>query len=113
MTKKATILILVLAAAVAVTAYAKKDKPKSDPAPAAASAGNGDSKSAGDGTVAATVAGAEITMADLDKAASNQLSKIRQQEFDVRSQVLTGLIQDKLIAKEAAARGVTAEQLET
>ena len=52
-----------------------------------------------------------ITMAEVDKAAANQLTKIRQQEYDVRKAVLQQLVNEKLIAQEAAARKVTPEEL--
>jgi len=104
-----TTAILLLTAAVAAPAFAKKDKAK-DPAapqaaPAAASAGSGDS------TPAATVGGTPITMDELDRAAANQLSKIRQQEFQVRNDALQGLIQQKLVTREAAARKVSEADL--
>jgi len=103
-----TTALLLLTAAVAAPAFAKKDKPKDDaPAAATASASSG----SGDSKAAATVGGSVITMDELDKAASNQLAKIRQQEFQVRNDVLSGMIQQKLVTKEAAARNVSEADL--
>ena len=103
-----TTALLLLTAAVAGPAFAKKDKPKDDAAPAAAATA---STGSGDSTAAATVGGSVITMDELDKAAANQLAKIRQQEFQVRNDVLSGMIQQKLVTKEAAARNVSEADL--
>jgi protein-disulfide isomerase len=105
MTLSKTTAILVLTAAVTVPAFAKKDKSNAAAAPTASTAAPSDSGAA------ATVGGAVITLQELDKASANQLAKIRQQEYDVRAEVLTGLIQDKLITTEAAARKVTETDL--
>lgn len=107
MTASKTMAILLLSAAVAAPAFAKKDKPKAEgstPAPTTTAA-------SGDSSPAATVGGVVITMDELDHAAANQLSKVRQQEFEVRSGALTQLIQDKLITAEAAARKVSEADL--
>ena len=106
-----TMVVILLAAAVAVPAFAKKDKPKPDAPAAAAPTGGAEAGAAADTRPAATVDGTPITMDEVDKAGANQLSKIRQQEFQVRSDVLSNLIQEKLIAKEAAARKVSPEEL--
>jgi hypothetical protein len=107
MTFKKTATILLLTAAVVGPAFAKKDKAKDKPetapvvaAPAAASAGS-------DERPAATVGGAVITMDEVDRAASSQLMKIRQQEYQARVDTLESLIQQKLVTDEAAARKVT------
>jgi protein-disulfide isomerase len=108
MTLTKTTAILLLAAAVAVPAFAKKDKPSAAAATGAtATASPSNGSDAGNSAIAATVGGETITMADLDKAAANQLSKIRQQEFQVRNDVLSQMIQQKLVQKEAAARNVS------
>jgi len=101
-----TTAILLLTAAVTFPAFAKKDKSS-----AAATTPSTTTAAAGDSTPAATVGGAVITMQELDKASANQLGKIRQQEYDVRAEVLTGLIQGQLIESEAAARKVTEVEL--
>ena len=96
-----TIAILLITTAVTVPAFAKKDKSKTEPTPAAPAA----TATAGDATPAATVGGTVITMQALDAAAANQLAKFRQQEYDIRAEVLTGMIQEQLIVNEAAAQG--------
>jgi protein-disulfide isomerase len=102
-----TAAILLLTAAVAAPAFAKKkDKAEATPAPAAATAAASDET-----RPAATVGGTAISVEQLDQAASGQLMKIRQQEYQVRMDVLEGLIQDKLLTDEAAARKVTEAQL--
>jgi len=106
MTPSKTTAILLLTAAVTFPAFAKKDKSS-----AAATTPSTTTAAAGDSTPAATVGGAVITMQELDKASANQLGKIRQQEYDVRAEVLTGLIQGQLIESEAAARKVTEVEL--
>jgi len=102
-----TIAILLLTTAVTVPAFAKKDKSKAEPTPAAPAA----TATAGDATPAATVGGTVITMQALDAAAANQLAKFRQQEYDIRAEVLTGMIQEQLITNEAAAQKVTTNDL--
>jgi protein-disulfide isomerase len=107
--RKTTTVLLALALA-AVPAFAKKDKdkPKADSpaaAPQAAAASAGDSKPV------ATVAGQTITLDDVDAAASSQLQRIRQQEYTIRMESLQGLIQQKLITAEAAARKVSEADL--
>jgi protein-disulfide isomerase len=62
-------------------------------------------------TIVATVAGDPISMAELEKAVRPQLIEIENNRYDVLEQGLEGIISDKLLAKEAAARGVTVEQL--
>lgn len=105
-----TTAILLLAAAAAGPAFAKKDKSKDKPeaTPAASTAAPA---SSGDARPAATVGSTTITMDELDRAAANQLMRIRQQEYQVRMDVLEGLIQQKLIADEAAARKVSEADL--
>jgi protein-disulfide isomerase len=107
MSLRKTTAILLMTAAVAAPAFAKKDKPKAE-APAATTSA---APASGDSSTAATVGGAVITMDELDKAAANQLAKVHQQEFQVRSDALTGMIQQKLLANEAAARKVTEADL--
>jgi predicted DsbA family dithiol-disulfide isomerase len=107
MSLRKTTAILLMTAAVAAPAFAKKDKAKAE-APAATTSA---APASGDSGTAATVGGAVITMDELDKAAANQLAKVHQQEFQVRSDALTGMIQQKLLANEAAARKVTEADL--
>jgi protein-disulfide isomerase len=106
MTPSKTTAILLLTAAVTFPAFAKKDKSN-----AAANTSSATTAAAGDTATAATVGGTVITMQQLDKASANQLGKIRQQEYDVRAEVLTGMIQGQLIELEAAARKVSETEL--
>jgi protein-disulfide isomerase len=57
------------------------------------------------------VGGTAITLQALDAAAASQLAKFRQEEYDVRSSVLTGMIEEQLIANEAAERKVSPADL--
>ena len=107
MTFSKTTVVLLLTAVIAVPAFAKKNKTKSEAAPPAPAA----NAPAGDSRPAATVGGKVITLQELDAAAANQLSKFRQEEYDVRADVLTGMIQEQLIANEAAALKVTPADL--
>jgi protein-disulfide isomerase len=107
MTFKKTATILLLSAVVAAPALAKKDKAKPEAAPAPAAAAAPAPAPAVGSHVAATVGATVITTEDVDKAAASQLIKIRQQEYQARVDALEGLIQQKLVADEAAARKVT------
>lgn len=93
---------IVLAAVAAVPANAKKDKTK-EAAPQARAQAASD--------VVATIGSEPITQTELDKAAANQLAKLRQQEFDIKENVLDGMIQQKLLDKEAAARNIAVTDL--
>jgi protein-disulfide isomerase len=107
MTLSKTMAILLLTTAVTVPAFAKKDKSKTEAPPAAPTG----TVTIGDSTPAASVGGTVITMQALDAAAANQLAKFKQQEYDVRAEVLTGMIQEQLIRSEAAAQKVTTDAL--
>ena len=52
-----------------------------------------------------------ITLQDVDAQASGALVKVRQEEYEARKQVLDGMVNDEIIAKEAAARKVSKEDL--
>jgi len=106
MTLSKTTAILVLAAAITVPAFAKKDKSAT-----ATPAGSSTAPAASDAATAATVGGTVITLQELDKAAASQLTKVRQQEYDVRAEMLTQMIQGELITLEAKAQKVTEVQL--
>jgi protein-disulfide isomerase len=59
----------------------------------------------------ATIGDWSISLADLDTAAAGQLAKVRQQEYDIRQQVLDGLMEEQLLEREARAREVTRDEL--
>ena len=63
------------------------------------------------GSVVATLNGVPITAQQLDLRAADRLAAIRQQEYDTRRRVLDEMISDQLIAKEAAARGLSPADL--
>ena len=100
-----TTAILLLTAAVSAPAFAKKDKSKTEAPPPAPTA------TAGDPAAAAKVGETVITLEALDRAAANQLAKFRQQEYDIRAEVLKGMIDEQLITNEAAALRVTTDEL--
>ncbi len=63
------------------------------------------------GATVATIGDQKITLADLDESAAAALARVRQQEFDVRKQSLETLVNDKVLEKEAAAKGVSKDAL--
>jgi protein-disulfide isomerase len=78
----------------------KKDAATSAVVPATASRGQ-----------AAVIGDTIITFDQLDAKAAGALMKVRQDEYDIRRQALDGLINEQLMDKEAAAKGVTREKL--
>ena len=52
-----------------------------------------------------------ITLQDVDTAAAGALSKVRQEEYDARRQVLDTLVNDEVLGKEAAAKNVKKDDL--
>jgi protein-disulfide isomerase len=62
------------------------------------------------GTVA-MVDGKPITNADLETAAGSQLSQLRAQEYQIKRKALDELIARRLADKEAAARGISTDEL--
>jgi protein-disulfide isomerase len=55
--------------------------------------------------------GISISAAELDKAAEGKLSRLRQQEYEVKKDVLDQMIGDALLAQEAKARGIAVDDL--
>lgn len=110
--------VVLVSASVIAPAFAKKDKNKAD-APtatttAAPAAADSSMPKSMEGQAAAIVAGQTITVDELDRAAATQLLKLRQQEYDIRMDILEGMVQQRLIDQEAAARKVsTADLLKT
>ena len=101
-----TLLTALLVMVVALPVCAKKEKKPATPSDAQ----SGSASSGGD-EVVATIGGQPITKAEVDLVAASKLSTIRQQEYEVRHAAIEKLIQDKLYAKEAAARGVSVEDM--
>ena len=52
-----------------------------------------------------------ITDTELTEQAANQLQRLKSQEYDIKRRVLEDLITKKLIEKEAAARGISVDEL--
>ena len=70
----------------------------------AASAGDADS-------VVAEVDGESIRANDLEKRAGGALARIREEEYETRRAALDQMLEEKLLAKEAAGRGITLDAL--
>lgn len=60
---------------------------------------------------AAVVGDRTISLAELDARAAGALVKVRQDEYEARKQALDGMINDEIMAKEAAAKGKSKEEL--
>jgi protein-disulfide isomerase len=92
------LLSLSLLAVMAATLSCRKSEPaKGETAFAAGPEG---------GAVVAELDGKRITMGELDARIAGELSDVRQQEYDVRRRGLDAMIEDHLIEKEAATRGI-------
>jgi protein-disulfide isomerase len=61
--------------------------------------------------VVAEVEGTPITAADLDERVGNRLVRLRQEEYEIRSQTLDEIVYDRLLEKEAKKRGVSVKDL--
>jgi protein-disulfide isomerase len=99
-------LRLVLALATPL-ALAGCSRPGGTPA-AAAPAGSGSVTGTG---VVAEVNGGPILASELEQRAASRLTRLRQEEYEIRRQALDELIAERLVAAEAAKRGVSAEEL--
>jgi protein-disulfide isomerase len=60
----------------------------------------------------AEVNGTPITAAELEERAAARLGALRQEEYEIRKQALDDLITERLVAAEAARRGISPEELE-
>jgi protein-disulfide isomerase len=81
-------------------------RPGSTPAQAPA----GSSAVTGTGVVA-EVNGGPILASELEQRAAGRLTRLRQEEYEVRRQALDELIAERLVAAEAARLGISAEEL--
>jgi protein-disulfide isomerase len=61
--------------------------------------------------VVAELDGVPITRRELDERAADRLARIRHEEYDLRRQALDELIDERLLEKEARARGISAADL--
>jgi protein-disulfide isomerase len=71
----------------------------------------GSARGADQATPVATIGGVPVTAADLDAHLAALPFQARQQYYQMKKQLLDDLINKKLLDKEAAARGVSAEEL--
>jgi protein-disulfide isomerase len=63
------------------------------------------------GDTVAEVDGMSVSASELDERVKDRMLKIRQEEYDLKRESLDELINNRLIEKEAKARGITSEQL--
>jgi len=61
---------------------------------------------------AARVGNADVSVAEVDALAGERLTKVRNEEYQIRRQVLAGLIEKRLIEAEASARKISPAELE-
>jgi len=61
--------------------------------------------------VVAEVEGQPITLAEVDARARARLSRVRQEEYEIRKDALSELIGERLFEAEAKKRGLTADEL--
>lgn len=94
--RAATVAVALLAGALASACSQKTAASGAPPAKAA---------------VAADVDGAAITWDEMDSKANERLVVVRQEEYEARRDALDALIDERLIRKEAAARGLSRERL--
>ena len=105
--------LALLAAALAFAACSRpggtSSRPGGPPSPVGSTASAG--VASGDGVVA-EVNGAAIPASELEQKAAGRLARVRQEEYELRRQALDELIAARLIAAEAARRGLSAEALQ-
>jgi protein-disulfide isomerase len=102
---KTLALVLIVASPLAVTACSRPAgaPPDSGAAPVA--------KAVSGVGVVAEVNGAPILAAELDQKVAGRLARLRQEEFELRRQVLDELVAERLVAAEASKRKVSPEEL--
>jgi protein-disulfide isomerase len=76
-----------------------------------ASAGRQEAAPASGSSVVATIEGQTITMADLEASLGTSLTKLEQDLYNLKRDRLEAMIGEKLIEREAAARGVAVKDL--
>jgi protein-disulfide isomerase len=64
-----------------------------------------------DGSVVAEVNGRAILASELEQRAAGRLTRLRQEEYELRRQALDEMISERVLAAEAQKRGVSAEEL--
>lgn len=101
--------VLALAAGAAWYAVTAAQEKSADAKPAARGEGPGGASSAR--RVLAVVAGQPIYEEDVRPNVEDELRRLRSQEYELLSEALETVIQDRLFAAEAARRGVTVARL--
>lgn len=106
-----TIALLLALMACETPPAAAPAAPASTPAPAAS--GGAPAAAAQDGVAdpVASIGGAPISLAEIDKAAAAGLIKAKNDMYEARRQALEQMIGDRLLEAEAKARGTTKEEL--
>jgi protein-disulfide isomerase len=99
------LLALALTPALTFFACSRAEQPVRAAAPAATPA------AVAPGAPVAEFDGGTITAAELDERAAGRLARVRQEEFEIRSQVLDELLAERLVAIEAKKRGISSEAL--
>ncbi len=74
-------------------------------------AAEGPSMAAGSKEAAAMIGDKTITIGELDQIAGARLSAVRMQEYSIRKQALEQIVERTLLEREAAARGVSVQEL--
>jgi protein-disulfide isomerase len=94
-------LAVLVALPIALAACSRRGAPS-------ASAGTSTNAAA---AVVAEVNGAPILASELEQKLASRLLRVRQEEYELRRQALDELIAERLVAAEAARRGIAAEEL--
>lgn len=61
--------------------------------------------------VVATIAGEPVTMADVESKAGPRLFQLRTQQYQAQRKILEDVLAERLLEREAAARGISVEEL--
>jgi protein-disulfide isomerase len=81
----------------AIAAAPAKPAPSPSPSPA--------------GAVVATIAGEPVTMADVEAAEGARLFRLQAQQYQAHLQILDEVVAQRLLSREAQARGVSVDEL--
>lgn len=100
MKSRSAVLVLVAIAGLSCKARASSPAPGDAAAEAAKASGT-----------AAVMDGASITLAEIDAKVKGKLAVLEQDAYEARKNALDEMVSEKLIQREAAARGVAKEEL--
>lgn len=98
---------LALALALVSSGCGRTPARKANPSPAPAAS----SGAAAASDVMAQIDGMPITRGELDEKVEKRLARLRQEEYEIRREALDEMIGERLIDKEAKARGISREEL--